>query len=73
MRRINYEKKHLLSKFPHLGEQTGFVQSVLEEKYDYKPALKYHELIRKPLPNELPKQIRERIDKKKKSFYDDQF
>lgn len=67
MRRINYEKKNLLAKFPELEEQSEFVQSSLEKKYDYKPALPYHQLIRRPLPNELPKKMTERMNSKHNS------
>jgi hypothetical protein len=66
-KRINYEKKRLFAKHSDLlTDQTDFVQSVLEKKYDYKPPMPYHELIRRPLPNEQPRRT-----KSKSKFEDD--
>ena len=64
VRGINYEKKMLLNKYPDLAEDKDYLQSVLEKKRGYRPPMPYHELIRKPLPNELPKYIVERNRKK---------
>ena len=69
---INYEKKMLTKKFPDLTQDSKFVQGVLEKKRGYKPPLPYHELVRQPLPNELPKYLIER-KRKKNANEDEQF
>lgn len=72
VRGINYEKKMLLKKYPDLIGDTDYLQKVLEKKRGYRPPIPYHELIRQPLPNELPKYIVER-SRKKNVNEDDQF
>ena len=72
LRRVNYATKKLLNENPELREQTEHLKSYFEKKYEYKPPLPYHELIRRPKRDELPKRIVERMQQKRE-FYDDGF
>lgn len=73
MKRVSYAKRQLLNKFPELEEDPQFVENYLQQKYRYKPPLPYHELIKRPRPDQLPKSISERIQKKNDEFINDQF
>ncbi len=73
VKRVSYAKKRLLKKFPELGEDPKFVENYLQKKYGYKPPLPYHELVRRPRPDQLPKSISQRIQQRNEEFVNDQF
>lgn len=63
-----------MSKHPELESDKEFLREHYEKKYGYKPPMPYHELIRRPAPNELPKDLRERMRSKSSSqFKNDDF
>lgn len=61
-----------MAKHPEYAEDKEYLREYFEKKYGYKPPRPYHELIRKPAPNELPKNIQERLQSKNQ-FYDEEF
>ncbi len=61
-KRVNYATKQVLRKHPEYAENTDFVKQHFEKLYGYKPPKPYHELIRKPKPDELPKNLKESMN-----------
>ena len=51
------------------------MRSYYEKKYGFKPPKPFHELIRKPSRDELPKRISERMQQmdQGRAFYDEEF
>jgi hypothetical protein len=62
IKRVLYATKKVIREHPEFGENFDFVKKQFEQKYGYKPAKPYTELIRKPAPDELPKRLKEKYD-----------
>jgi hypothetical protein len=65
MKRINWERKQILNKFEEARGDPEYVKHLEEhlvKKYGYKPPKPYHEMMRKPAPNDLPKAIAQRLN-----------
>ncbi|RMZ98220.1 39S ribosomal mitochondrial [Brachionus plicatilis] len=72
VKKVDYSIHKVTEKHPEYAENKEYLREYFEKKYGYKPPRPYHELVRKPAPNELPKNIQERLHPKKQ-FYDDEF
>lgn len=75
MKSIHGRTHALLKKFPELADDKEFVKSYFEKKLGYKPPKPYHELIRKPRPDELRPGFKKRLGmtNAEKKFYDEEF
>ncbi len=62
-KRVNFATKTVLRKHPEYAKDVKFVKQHFKKQYGYKPPKPYHELIRKPQPDELPKNLKERLNK----------
>ncbi len=75
-KKVTYLSNTVLREHPELKSDPEYVREYFEKKVGYNPPLKYHELIRKPRPDELPRRIRQRLgsdSSSKKQFYDEEF
>ena len=72
MSKVKSSIRRVIKKNPEYENDKEYLQEYFEKKYGYKPPRPYHELIRKPAPNELPKNLQER-SKAERKFYDDEF
>ena len=78
MRAVMDRTKRVMSKFgAELGQDEEFVRSYFEKKLGYKPPVPYHQLIRKPRPDELSPQLKSRLEKTNNNannkLYDEEF
>lgn len=74
IRVVHGKTKHILNQFPELGVDQEFIKSYFENKVGYKPPKPYHEIIRRPLPDEVSSELKKRLQgDSNKKFYDDDF
>lgn len=63
-----------MSKFGEEGiKDKEFVRSYFEKKLGYKRPVPYHELIRKPQPDDVDKHFKKKINKEDNKYYDEDF
>ena len=82
MKRIAWERRELLRKFKDMGEDREYLQYLdeyLKKKHNYKPPKAYAEMMRRPAPTDLPKQLARKYselndaNESKIKIYDEQF
>lgn len=64
IRQVGYATRTIINKYSdsYSENDADFVKKHFEKMYGYKPATPYHELIRKPKADDLPKRIKERLE-----------
>lgn len=71
---VNRRTESIFKKFPQSRENKLFVEEYVKKKLGYQRPIPYHDLIRKPLPNEVKKEFKEKLENgQKEEYYDEKF
>lgn len=64
-----------MEKFPEIAQDEQYVRGYYEKKFGFKPPKPFHEMIRKPRPDEVSPRLKEKLGngKDEGKYYDEEF